>query len=257
MYNQFLGHSIMKFAITKEHRDYFEKEGWIEFEQFFTPDQIKQLNHLIDLAIATRAAIPSQKVSMLIAERLFMEGRDLWRYQEELKKMESQSRLGQVIFDLLDKKPLRLGYDQLFPSPHQQIWYTSGESKHYNEFIKQIATLEEMSCIQGIICGILIALSEPLPIEDKTVQLEEGSLEEGIDIFPKKRGNVIFFHPQRKINMKKIYSHPGQRFYLIVYTQSNASYHLQPRDPHTHHLKQLGYIFNDKLSDRLHPIVYR
>jgi len=48
-----------------------------------------------------------------------------------------------------------------------------------------------------------------------------------------------------------------QRYLMLVYTHPTAIYYLEEKDPKTHHLKSLGYVFGDRLNDKLNPIVYR
>ncbi|QLH36192.1 MAG: hypothetical protein HWD61_08680 [Parachlamydiaceae bacterium] len=44
---------------------------------------------------------------------------------------------------------------------------------------------------------------------------------------------------------------------LLAFADFRTVYILNENDPHTHTLKHLGYVFGDKLSDKLNPIVYR
>ncbi len=47
----------MKFAITKDHRNFFQKHGWIEFEGLLSDDQLKTANQAIDQALAARLSV--------------------------------------------------------------------------------------------------------------------------------------------------------------------------------------------------------
>lgn len=240
----------MKFAILKEQRDYFQKQGWIEFEDILSPDQLIQFNQSIDRGLAKRAACPLDKVEYLSAEQQFQYGRDLWRTDEQLKKMVCLSRFAELGSELVEKRPIRLGYDQIFPSRPEGLALKQGQSV-YGQFLNQVTSLEQISCVDQLLFGLMICL---------TPQTEESISDatyEGVNVFPMQPGHAIFFQPQAQIHLSHLYRYPGQRFYLIVYTQTNAHYYLQPQDPHTYDLKHLGYIFYDLLKDKLNPVVLR
>lgn len=240
----------MKFAIAKEHRDFFQKEGWIEFNDFLTFDQLSLINQAINSTLAERTNTPVERLQLLPSQTFFQHGHDLWRANQVLRKFITQARFGEIASELVEKKPLRLGYDQLFPS-RQESKYFENKATAYSNFIEQTTTLETISSIEGLVCGLMIALDQPSTISTEN----EG--ENDIDIFPQQAGNVIFFQPTTQINLNHLYSHPGSRYYLIVYTQMSAFYHFKSTDPHTHALKHLGYIVYDKLDDKRNPIIYR
>lgn len=242
----------MKFATAKEHRNFFQNHGWIEFEEFISNDQLVLINQAIDQVLAERLNVSSDRLRLLPSDQFYLQGRDLWRSNQTLRKFITQIRFGEIASELIEKKPLRLGYDQLFPG-RQPTQISESSLQVYPHFLEHTNTLEAVSCLQGVIGGLMVALGGK--------QEEDGASEkipaEGIDIFPSRPGHVIFFRPNVPINWNHLYAHAGQRYYLIVYTQASAHYQLQPQDPHTHSLKRLGYVFNDKLSDKLNPIVYR
>lgn len=242
----------MKFAVAKEHRDFFQKQGWIEFEGVVTSDQLVAVNQAINLVLGERLNVTNEEgLRLLPSEQFYLHGHDLWRSNPLLRKFVSQIRFAEIAAELIEKKPLRLGYDQLFPARQkQQTLYSKSASQIYTLFLEQTAQLEAVSCLQGLACGLVVSLGGQDVPQEKTVA-------EGIDIFPKEPGNVIFFQTTVPIKWDRLYAHPGGRYYLIVYTYASAHYLLQPQDPHTHALKHLGYVFNDKLSDKLNPVIYR
>lgn len=243
----------MKFSTAKEHRDFFQKHGWIEFEEFLAHQQLAELNLAINKELAKRTGDLEEKIPYLSSEKIFLQGRDLWRGNESIKKFVVQPRLAEVVEELIEKKPLRLGCDQIFP-PCQEALFAQESSQIYSKFLKQTQTLQAVSCYQGVACGVMIALSE---------QGDEGgeggamiSLE-GANIFPSQPGNILFFQPNLPVNWSYPFRFLKRRYLLILYTFANAYYKLEASDPHTHILKRLGYVFNDKLNDKLNPIVFR
>jgi hypothetical protein len=240
----------MKFATAKEHRDFFQKHGWIEFEGFISDEQLALTNQAIDQVLEERLKVSSGRLGLLSSEKFFLEGRDLWRSNQTLRKLAAQPRFVEISSELIEKKPLRLGYDQLLPG-HVKTEFSEPTQQVYSRFLEQTANLEDVSCLKGVVCGLILSLG------GNQGGSQEKNSSEGINIFPNQPGRVIFFRPNILINWNDLHNYPGQRFYMIVYTQAFAYYHLQPNDPHTHFLKRIGYIFNDKLNDKLHPIIYR
>lgn len=242
----------MKFAIAKEHRTFFQKQGWIEFEDLLSNAQLTLVNQAIDQVLAERLNVPFERLRSLSSEKYYLQGRDVWRSSSILQTFVAQTRFAEIAAELIEKKTVRLGYDQFFP-PHQATPYLQKSPSIYSHFLEQTTSLEEVSCLRGVACGLLVALGG----EENDVHLEQQVSSEGIDVFTIRPGNVIFFRPAVLVNWSRLYAYPGQRFYMIVYVAASAYYQLQPRDPHTHALKRLGYVFNDKLSDKLNPIIYR
>lgn len=238
----------MKLSTAKEHRDFFQKNGWIEFEAFLSEENLERACQAIDCVLLERFHIAKEKLRFTSADALYLQGRDVWRSSPPLQKLATQMRFAEIASELIEKRPLRLGYDQFIPAP---TLMQEKAQEPYALFLKKTADLATVSCLKGVSCGLIWAL------DDLETSDEHASLSEGIDIFPKKRGNAIYFKPDVPVNWSALYAHHGQRFYMIVYAFLRSLYILQPEDPHTHYLKRLGYIFNDKLNDRLHPIVLR
>lgn len=238
----------MKFAIAREHRFFFQKHGRIEFEGLLNQEQLNHFNQAIDQALAARLEVPNEKLHQYSSEQLFLHGRDLWRMSADLRKLVCQPRFAQIVAELVEKKPIRLGYDQLFP-PVQQQPDLALKGQIYSEFMLQKVTLEQVSSIQDLLCGLIFCLSSSgeNAVENKTED----------DIFPSRPGHAIFFRPQLEFDLNRFYAHLDHRFFLIVYASAFSHYQVQAKDPHAHVLKRLGYAINSKLSDRLNPIVYR
>lgn len=240
----------MKFVLAKEHRDFFTKKGWIEFEGVFSDTFIDQTNQQLYLSIAQRLGVPSDQLHKHPSEALFLEGRDLWRENPFLMKLVSHPQLASIASDLFQKKTLRLGCHQFFPA--KGILLTErNQKKIYNLFLEQSATLEEVMSVDELVAGVMIALDDP---SEETPLLEDESV---IDPFPQKKGSVLFFRKDLKLDWQRLFAHPKQRYCLIVYTEPTAFYKFNPKDPLTHTLKHLGYTFNARLTDKLNPIVYR
>lgn len=210
---------IMKTTIDLAHHAFFQTNGYILFEEMFTPDQIEAINQEIHAVLAKRGG-----KEWRTAQELFTLGRDLWRDSPQFNKIVNQRKVAGIASELVDRKPLRLGYDQYLASP---LPYPAKIS------------LQQISCIQGVLCGVLISLADA-PAANP--------------LFPSKAGDVTYFHSDFELPWDQIVD---QAFLLIVYTEERALYILQEGDPHKYALKKLGYAFGDRLKDKLHPIVYR
>jgi hypothetical protein len=235
----------MKNAVAKEHREFYKKNGWIEFENIFTKEQVELFNRLIDQALCEKLKIPEDKIVSITSENGFQHGRDLWRAHESLCKLVCLPRVGEIVSELIELKPLRLGFDQYLPPIAVN---NISRNPLYSKFLKNEQSLENMSCIKGLVAGLILCLTPPK---------EKIEAEKAAGLFPEDAGNVIIFNPLVPFNFADLTAHANQRYYLVGYAQNSSYYYLQPNDPHTHHLKKYGYIYNDKLSDKFNPIVYR
>lgn len=166
----------MRFSTSFEQRDFFSKNGYIEFEGLISLD---------DCALIKEQAA----------------GRDVWRSSGLLKKISLSPQLAEIAAVLSHKKSLRIAYDQRI----------QGEFKFLNHSIKPVI-------------GLFVLLEN------------------------EKVGNVIFFNP--KFPPEKL-----ANSFVIVYCEPKTQYLYEPKDPHTHLLKKLGYTFGELLRNDTHPLI--
>ena len=242
----------MKYAVASEHRDFFNKNGAIEFDGLLNQEQLSQLGASVNEALSAKMKVPPEKLDKEHSEKQFSSGRDLWRHSPALKKLISHNRFAEIASELVQHKPLRLGYDQYFPKASRH-GVKSGERHDFADLIEKEKTLNDISCLQGVLCGLMICIDGEKTVEP-ALNPEEAPQ---VDIFASKAGNGVFFSPEKLIDFGKLRGLPGHRYLLVVYTESTTLYVLRDDDPHTHALKRLGYVFGDKLSDKLNPIIYR
>lgn len=100
----------MKFAISQDQRDFFRKNGWISFSDLLDSKELDSLKAGIEVALK-----PAPRKS------LFQQGRDLWRKDERIKKIVQSRRLVDFAFELVQKKPIRLAFDQWIPANSKEI----------------------------------------------------------------------------------------------------------------------------------------
>ena len=169
----------MRFATSFEHRDFFSKNGYIEFEGLITLDEC----------------------ALLLSKE---PGRDLWRKDVLVKRISLRPQFGEIASVLSHKKTLRIGFDQLL-DPKNPILLAD-------------------SCLKPTI-GLLIILTG------------------------EKAGSGIFFNPESPMPA-------AEHAFLIIYSDTKTIYHLNKKDPHTHALKKLGYVFGDLVKSDTHPFIH-
>ena len=229
----------MRFSPTSDHREFFSKNGFVEFENFLTLEQITLLNKEIDQTLANRLKVSLPQLQKTPVNLLFQEGFDLWRDSEALKKVIFKSNFAEIASYLFNIPLLRMGFDQYLPS-------TTIETLPLSDGV----SLQDISSAKPLAGGLLLNLSE-----DEN-PLELPCEQTGCPV-PLKRGNVVFLSAEKPIPWHLISTLKNQRFFAVVYATKRAIYHLDNKDPHTHAWKRRGYVFGDRLNDHLHPILFR
>lgn len=233
----------MNFTVIREHREFFRKHNWIECDGVISTDDLKRLVDGIPVVLAERTESKVSVTPKAFDKNSFGIGHDLWRGGgANLKKIILNRGLAGIAAELTEQKPLRFGYDSLFPA----VTSNPGTNQ-YESFLQTRPTLAEMSCIQGVLCGAMICVSG-----SEDVQNEETTT----TIFSRKPGNAVFFSPDWPLPLNEIFQNSGFTYLLVVYVKGNAVYLSQTGDPHLHNFKKLGYSFGDRLREPFHPIVY-
>lgn len=228
---------MMNFSVIGEHRDFFRCHHWIECEGVVSPTQLEVFSKEIVKGLSTRI---KERRGITDPNLVFAAGRDLWRALPVLKKIVTQKSLGQIASELIEHKPLRLGYDQFFPS-------LGDSSGPYEKFLDQTLTLEELSSIQGVLCGLMLCVTPPHTDAPESMST---------NVFPANVEDGVFFAPNLPIDFSVLKAIGGE-YLLIVYVDAKATYCRQECDPNGHSFKDLNYSYRDKLLDTLNPIVYR
>jgi len=232
----------MKITVDSNHLDYFHKNNAIEFDSILTEKQLASLGEHIQRALTLR--LEKERTS---PENLFKAGRDLFRVDSGIRKIVTQKHFAEIAFELTQQKPLRLGYDQFFHSSPTSLTLSPNQTP-YVQLMNSKLTLQEVSSLQGVLCGLMICL--------KAEKREEKELETPV-IFSRKPGNAVFFNPSAILNFEGLISGTDSNYLLIVYVHTSSVYILNTIDPNTYVLKNYGYSLGDRLSDKLNPIILR
>jgi hypothetical protein len=224
----------MHFTITADHRFFFTKNHYIEFEGIIPLDQVSLLKKNAEETIAKRLRISPEKLKEKNAPELYFAGYDLWRDNQEIKKITHKQVFASLASELLQASPLRYSFDQYFAT--FQCHAASPYSIPYS--------LQNISCIQPLAGGLL------LPLND---------LSSPPTFFPMplKTGNGLFISSTFALPWPHLFSTCGFCFLLIVYAMEKSFFRADSHDPHAAALKKLGYVFNDPLKDAIHPIIFR
>lgn len=136
---------------------------------------------------------------------------------------------------LIVKKKLRFGFDQVIENPAIPSEYT----------------VAGRSCIAPLALCLMLCV-------DGEKQPEEASAEEvGVNPFPSKAGNGVFFLANKPWNPACLPRHKDQTCLLIAYGEEKVQYLYSIEDPYLHDLKKEGLVFGDQLPQSTHPFLCR
>ena len=217
----------MKFVLAKEHHDFFDLNGFIEFEGLISPEVIRTLSKSIQRLVANKINCLPERLPFEESLNLFLEGRDLWRQSDIVRKQVIHNNLATIASSLIRERPIRLSLDQWIPAGIE---------------FKNPVTFEQIFPVQGILAGAFIALESALGDEERA-------------FFPREAGNIVFVKPDTIIPFDQLTKERAQSMLLIVYGSRKSVYIHNETDPLTHYLKSQGYVYGDRLSDSQHPLL--
>lgn len=224
----------MRFALTSDHKEFFIKNGFIEFEDLLDAQAVAQLQQAIQATLCSRLKITSSSLLEQSPKTVFEAGFDLWRDNAVIKKILFKSTLSDIAGQLFQLPLLRIAFDQYLDT-------SSGSEGWLNTPL----SMNELSCAHPLAGALFILLSTPF------------STEEPVCPIASKAGNGIFVSADKAIAWKEIFSRKGLEVVILAYGAKKTFYRLTQNDSHTHVWKRLGYVFGDLLKDNLHPIVFR
>jgi hypothetical protein len=210
----------MRFVLASEHREFFSKNRFIEFEDLIA--DVATINSEFDVVLMERLKkLPQSRTP----QELFKVGRDVWR---KYSKLTCKRGLAEIAASLFHQKTVRLAYDQILKTTEQ-----TGSPLMHN------LSLQQASCFQPILGGVIVRIShDPSPPP----------------MTPIKVGSGLFLHPDLPLPWTSFFQNPNQTLLLIVYAPEKTLYILNKDDPHTHELKREGYAFGDRIQN---PIIFK
>jgi hypothetical protein len=102
------------YDITAQQTRHFSQFGWIEFEEFLSPEECTKIfSHLQQIALKR---LHIQSFSMASSDRLYEATRDCWREEPWLKKLFLSRHFLEAAKDLSGKQSLTFVCDQWIPA---------------------------------------------------------------------------------------------------------------------------------------------
>lgn len=234
----------MHFALASEHLDFFHAQQSIEFDSLITASEATALAEATKQMIAKRLKKPASSLGQASFDALFLAGRDHWRESQIVKKIVFRPQLANIAAELSHQQSLRIAYDQ--------VLLTAVPSQSRYPALLSPATLDTSSCIQGIAAALILQLSS---VDFSLMPPNELG---PATFIPQAKGSGIFFTPTLPFSLAYLNAaHQPIHQLLIVYSYKKSVYKREDQDPHTHHLKKLGYAFGDRLTQATHPILTR
>ena len=148
----------MKFLILDSQINFFEENGFIEFENVFPKEKIQILENEVD-------TIFKSKKNLNFFEQ-YISLRDLFRKSSIIKKIVLDKNLASIVKALSNKSSLRVIFDQTFLTNKKNLFESS-------------TTINDLISFQGAICFLLIKLDNNIALNSNT--------------FPKNPGSLVFF----------------------------------------------------------------
>jgi hypothetical protein len=223
----------MRFALNSDHKDFYSKNGFVEFENLIAPDSLASLQKEIDETLSSRLKTFSSRLADQPKTALFEKGFDLWRENSAIKKALTRITFSDIASELFQTPFLRIGFDQYIDTG-------SGAERPLTDPL----SLNQMSCANPLVGALIISFSEQ-------------SVDPQICPIPSQPGRGIFLSADKVIPWDQLFSQHSVRLLLFAYAAKKTFYRLEKNDPHTHVWKGLGYVFGDLLNDHLHPVLHR
>lgn len=223
----------MQYTITSGQIAFFKKFGYLAVEGLLSPLEIETIDQHIALTVSKKLEISPDRWRNKKASYPFSANKDLWRNDEYLAATTHRKKMI-LIASLLLQKPLRLLCDEALFSENTK-----------DALLSDTESLQNRSCFRDITLGILIKLTDSPPAIEQTP--------------PKPRygkGCIFFLEGDKPFPLKELLAEENQAYYLISYGNTKAMFVENPLDPHSSHLKKLGYSFGDPLKEEMHPMVH-
>ena len=220
----------MRFSLTKEHKEFFYKHLFIEFEEVLSPDQIASLKVSIQHVMAKRDSKIYKEGTPLI-------GRDLFRDDKDIRKFILSKNFAHVVKDLCSKDSLRMAFDQYL-----------NPKKTGPKFFSKLSSFKEASCLADTYAILIFKLSGK-----EFTRPEEGPFLPS----PHKVGSLLIVHPDKILNFEGLLESSDDELYIITYGSDKLLYRPSNLDPAEPLIKRMGYAYGDLMKEQTHPIVYR
>lgn len=223
----------MRFALTLEHRYFFQENQFIAFEDVFTLTQLEQLKAEITKTLSNKLNIPQNQLKRCPSSELFKGGYNLSWDSEIVRRFTHKASLASLIFALLDTPCIRFAFDQYF----------CGSSSSLPLF-EEAFPLERVCCIAPLLGALIIPLVDLCQVPHSLP-------------IPTRRGSCLFVSPTLSLPWKDLFSMNGLELLFIGFAAEKSLFKADTKDLHVGELKKRGYALNDYLKEISHPLLKR
>jgi hypothetical protein len=232
-------------AIHKDHHLFFQKNGWIAFEDSLSSDQKASLLEEQLSLLAEHLKVSPLQLSRQSPVSLFSAGTDLWADAPKLRDLVGGGAWGDLLGALFNCRILRLG--------GTQSWIWRGGSWSAKQIPFQEAelpwiSLQQITSVEGLLGGVFFALETP---EQTSV-----SAEIPLNPFGPLRGAVIV-RSDLPLQLVPFFSGSSRTYVCVLFAGKQCSFRLAPLDPQPNRMKALGYYPGQPLSERTHPLLWQ
>ncbi|MBN4066752.1 hypothetical protein JYU14_01555 [Simkania negevensis] len=221
-----------------KHCDFFSQNFFIEFEELLTETEALLLQEKQERVIRRQhTELESLPLSFADAYR---HGIDLWRQDDEIKKLTFSRQLATLASQLCKEKSLRIACTQ--------IWLGGNDPSHFFPHLSNETSLQDLVACQSLAAGVIICLEPALFPSSEPLH---------INSFPIVRGHAAYLSPTFPIPFSTLAQAKGGCYLAIAYISQTAICTHKPHLPHSRLLKNLGYSSGDRLKTETHPVLCR
>jgi hypothetical protein len=267
----------MRYAIALDYRKFFNETGLFLVEELFPEPLCAQI--LASAKLVVKKRVPSAMDNRRIGDKLGRKeemnirlSRDIWRDDLSLRRILLQPQFCQLVQDLFGISKTKLAFDHLFSADD---FLSDGKERSVQSNLA--CSFAEGSSIQGVIGGMIICLSAPKvannlvelnqsresadPItadENRKLVIERDDEGRPIHQFvlPQKVGSALYFKSSLPVDIEAQVTQAGGNYLLVAYGFDPLIYIHNSKDVANHYLKELGYVFGDRLKESTHPLLH-
>ena len=245
----------MKFIVTQGQVSHFTENEKIEFEDFFSIKECRAVYSEVIKELSTSLSLGSSYLPNCPFSESYRLGKDFYFKNSFINKWIQKRILKETVLKLFNRKSIHFLYDQL--------WYLSGDNSR-TIWKNKWNTLGQISSFQDVLGSVFICLEDSV---DSSVESSSTSsiLTSGLDLdsdfkeenfWSTKIGNCCFIKSSCKMPIFKLLERKSGCFLQLVYGGSRSCYVHNEQDPHTHDLKNEGYVFGDKVRPDRFPLIF-
>ncbi|SCA62815.1 hypothetical protein SCG7086_AE_00060 [Chlamydiales bacterium SCGC AG-110-P3] len=237
----------MRLFVDQRSCHYFEEQGYIHFENLLSEKQLLDATGAADRLVARKMPL-ANGLKPRSPDDVMTCGIGIAGEDDVMGRLVRSRHLAEVVYELTDERPLRLGRDVLL---------TGAKAPTNLYLFEKPRSLADVICYQGMAGAVLIRLRGEAGEQEADRKISEQGIRGQTGAIPPKPGAGVFLAPTKEIDFAALTADPNSIFLLIVYLTDRAVYVANDADPTPYGDKRLGYGVGDRLRENGHPIVWR